>query len=127
MRGPLYFWPVGWRWCVCQRRHLANRKEVEAILDSVVAVLRALKQKLAERRAWIDTMEAEPRKFMGEHQPGLLYTKNARVLLFAGMGQPCDVTGWRRHALMGVANGIGGRAFQGEGNSSETDLFPLVS
>ncbi len=44
-----------------------NRKEVEAILDSVVTVLRPLKQELAELRERIDTMEVAPLKFMGEH------------------------------------------------------------
>lgn len=61
-----------------------NRKEVEAILDSVVTVLRPVKQELAELRERIDTMEAAPLKFMGEHQPGRLYAKNALVTCQAG-------------------------------------------
>ena len=61
-----------------------NRKEAEAILDSVVIVLRPLKQELAELQARVDTMEAAPLKFIGEHQPGRLYAKNALVTCRAG-------------------------------------------
>lgn len=80
-----------------------NRKEVEAILDSVVVVLRPMKQELKELRERISEMEAAPLKHLGTHEPGRLYVKNTLVTDQAGtwvalrttQQTPGDGDGWR--------------------------------
>lgn len=60
------------------------KPEHKAIADIVVQALKPLKAELVQLRERVSAMEAAPLKYLGEHEPGRMYAKNALVTNQAG-------------------------------------------
>lgn len=60
------------------------KPEHKAIADIVVQAMKPLKTEIAQLRERVSAMEAAPLKYLGEHEPGRMYGKNALVTNHAG-------------------------------------------